>query len=322
MEPLSAGIMAGASIIGGLLGNRSRRKAETKSLKETKRNNAWSRDFAERQFHQQILDRNQDRADIHFQRADDWERTKFLARNSAGWQFDDLMQSADEAGIHRLAALGSASATSYSGAVHTGSTVGGLGADLSTPNLEGQDYSFLGDAVGAYLGQQQQQRENDRADKLTDAQVGVLNAERRQLDASTSRTAIANARAAARNGPAKLSTEMQDGDVHIPTQLYEPDRVPKGPNKGDYLVTIGKKTYLFDKRNTPVEQLEMLVGTVGSELAGVQLTAELASRRAVRNHNGDWVLASEDKGRRSAQSSKRIREMDLPKTPPIWQGGR
>lgn len=114
-----------------------------------------------------------------------------FARESTGWQFDDLMQAADKSGIHRLAALGGASSYQSTGASGTALPSGGVG---------GNDTNFLGDAIGEAIRvfqaseRFQHQKAMDKADlDLRKRQADLLESET-ILNAATSRTRIAEAR--------------------------------------------------------------------------------------------------------------------------------
>lgn len=115
-----------------------------------------------------------------------------FARESTGWQFDDLMRAADRSGIHRLAALGGAS--SYQGT--------SPGSTIVPPPGNGQpgDASFLGDAVGEAIRmyKQSEQAEHERAMDKADLDIRRQMAQRLEdeakLFAAQSRTEIERTR--------------------------------------------------------------------------------------------------------------------------------
>lgn len=174
----------------------------------------------------------------------DYARQKEFAMNSSGWAFDDLMEAADEAGIHRLAALGSASASQYSGGTTLpGIPSGGAGAIADVR----QDH--LGDAVGEAVDRllKKEDPAEKRADKVADAQVDLLEAEA-ELARSQSRTSIAAARNATTSGPAAKG--QQDFEAE---DLVQKIRMPDGSiqdvvvGPGVDEIAAGGAIYVFNK---------------------------------------------------------------------------
>lgn len=104
-----------------------------------------------------------------------------FAKNSTGWAFRDLMQAADESGIHRLAALGAAG--SGSGYAHVGGSGAVTGA--AAPNAAftggsngiGDGLRAAGSALEAFGGLQQRRKANARQERLQGAQVRVAEAQ-------------------------------------------------------------------------------------------------------------------------------------------------
>lgn len=152
MDPtiVAAAIGGGTSLISSILGGSGASKAaaatvqaQKKANKFNRKENITNRKFARNQAaiareygseeSQKERDFNAAQAEIarNFE-ADQNETDRFLqekfAKNSTGWAFDDLMEAADDAGIHRLAALGGATATPYTPVGGSSPQAGGSGA--------------------------------------------------------------------------------------------------------------------------------------------------------------------------------------------------
>ena len=192
----AAGAVAKSGIFGGsnMGGGRAQRRAVANWYRQVNRQEKW--------------------------RDEDYARQKEFARNSTGWAFDDLMESADQAGIHRLAALGGAQGSGYT----SGATIG----QPATPGPAGLGPS-TGDAIGDALGaisdgilRKDQKKRQDAAEKreeeLTDAQVDKLEAEA-ELTRAQSRTTIAQAR----NGTSNMGKAGAE-----PEQLMQKIMMPDG----------------------------------------------------------------------------------------------
>lgn len=98
-----------------------------------------------------------------------------FAKNSAGWAFDDLMQAADEAGIHRLSAIGGASGGGYTPVGQGGvaasapADTGGFGGDLDAGSIGG---TIVGDGMTA-IGDFLTERAQAKADAEAAASAGA-----------------------------------------------------------------------------------------------------------------------------------------------------
>ena len=137
-------------------------------------------------------------------RTEDWQRTEALnkfgydaqkefAQNSTGWAFDDLMESADEAGIHRLAAIGGAQGVGYTPAATSGAGQGATIPDFSPSVVPGAE-QFIGDAVGDGINQIMNSKRQQLQDCIGEAELARLEVEIREINAATSRTQIQNVR--------------------------------------------------------------------------------------------------------------------------------
>lgn len=195
--------------------NRSNRQMQSQANKLTQKEHTKARKFAASQS-QKARDLAREQADI-----DRAQATRF-AKNSTGWAFDDLIQSADEAGIHRLAALGGASGASYvpaGGSAPVGSAPGAghIGASRDeaflasaySGSVVGDGLGLIGEAIDAGIAEKRAQ-EADAYDRAREAKRDELSARvaeseilRNQADAAmlaaTSRTRLAEAARAARD---------------------------------------------------------------------------------------------------------------------------
>jgi hypothetical protein len=173
-------------------------------------------------------------------RTEDYQRQKEFAQEGTGWQFDDLMEAADQAGIHRLAALGGAQGAAYS----PGASVGSAGA--ATPTGPGPS---TGDAIGDALEGIMEAMQWKERKKAADASVERTEAETANIQAQTelykaqSRTAINNARngrdpRGSEGNPEQLMQRIQmpDGSIR---------EIPIGYDLDEVLTGLG--IYYYDK---------------------------------------------------------------------------
>ncbi|AXL14844.1 hypothetical protein [Microviridae sp.] len=177
-----------------------------------------------------------------------FDQEKF-ARNSTGWAFDDLMESADQAGIHRLAALGGAQGSGYTPAGQTPSpTISGGGGPSpsgtsSTGVFADESGAYLGDAIGKAVQNMSKEAAEDR--QLTKAQrLADI-----QLTEAQSRSLISQARNTAIGGAARTQSKPLDENIdqqNINVQFTDADgttvTVPVGPDADEVLTGIGIKT--------------------------------------------------------------------------------
>ncbi|AXL14848.1 hypothetical protein [Microviridae sp.] len=168
---------------------------------------------------------------------------KVMAKNSTKWQFDQLMNSADESGIHRLAALGGASG--YQGTA-TGPSGGGTGSISIPGGSAGHKSNLIGDAIGEGINAFRQSRELKMAEKESSARVKLLNAEAAQIDEATSRSTIRNARAGATSG----SNNSPVGSRDNPLQTHVWGKDPRS----------GKEGWMLNPDLPDIEQLPIAEG--------------------------------------------------------------
>ena len=107
-----------------------------------------------------------------------WKRQKYMARNSAGWQMQDLVDTARQNGIHPLAALGTQGAAQYTPAQSTGSEY----AHDSSSN------AFIGDSVSDALNTFLAVKQADHRRKMDEAELELLKAQSKTLEAEARRT--------------------------------------------------------------------------------------------------------------------------------------
>lgn len=211
MFPWGSIIGAGASLIGGVLSNRSNKKA-VESTNNAQISMARETNAMQQGFFDENMDLQRDamaRTIYENDRAYRWGKVQRqdqynFAKNSTRWQFDQLMRAADASGIHRLAALGGASGyqpvpTGGSGApVTAGSPSSPVPA---TPDLQ---TALTGDIIGpavaqlaeGYERQLQRERQNARdneAKRIADAEIENLRAQT-ELTKARSRTILSQAR--------------------------------------------------------------------------------------------------------------------------------
>lgn len=143
-------------------------------------------------------------------RTQDQARQDWYLHHGTGAQMRDIFNTADQSGIHRLAALG-ASPASYTPSAT-------VGAPSSTANI-GPDtdrLGFLGDAVGKAVGNYTARKAAQSADKRANAESKSrveLNEAEAELIRAQSRTTIQNARATNQGsvGPTVSSEAPQQG---------------------------------------------------------------------------------------------------------------
>lgn len=251
-------LSAGASIIGGVMGQNSQRKAQEKALRQQNKYYYQDRKWFDkdrtiaRRFQQadraeerqwaiddRMLDREDRVHDRQFQRsmADlGYARQKEFAKEGTGWAFDDLMESADSAGIHRLAALGGAAGAQYSApsASGGGGSSGGsysqftpssyASAAGSVPAEVAGVESYIGDVVGDAINNFASSQKNQIQQQFEEKQMEKMDAEIAQIRAATSRSVIQNVRAAQQNAPARTQ-EVAGGNAE---QLLVPVEMPDG----------------------------------------------------------------------------------------------
>ena len=238
--------------VAGFIGNRQNNRNIQASNAQLQRNNKWQQDFAEKQFNQQQQNYNEQMLRDKNWRESDWKRQQYMAKHSAGWQFDDLMEAADEAGIHRLSAIGGASAASYQ---PTGSS-GPSTSPIGTPGLEAPqpEQSMIGDAVGDAISMIMRQEEFKHQKAMDKADLEIRQREA-DLLAAQSRTYIAKARQLA-------GEQTQPGATG-------PEADPQQPT-----FQLGGKGWNADPDTMNAEDFEMRYGGVIGDIAGVAIAKQ------------------------------------------------
>lgn len=192
----------------------------------------------------------------------DWERQKYAARNFAGMQMEDIFKTADESGIHRLAALGAPGAAQYSP------------VQQNTP-----DFGFIGDAIGdgvrAYDAalEKEEQRANEK--KIVDAEANARNAEA-EYYRSRSRSELAAIRESSRSPDAAARKDIED---RLNNNLTDMAGLKITPERG-------RSSYAVD-----VEAAERRYADVGAILAGIwNLGADIARQTGLGFHDmAKWI---------------------------------
>ncbi len=231
---------AALPFVGGLIDTRSNRKS-TQQANQMSDTQFWANfDQNRNQFNKSLnfakaqnqQARNQFNRQFKFNRkqaAKDRKMQRQFAKEGTGWAFDDLMQSADEAGIHRLAALGGASGNAYSPV--GGMSLGG-GTSGAAPNPTGgvgstqvfeEDSAYLGSAIGEALRMYQDQRDYKFRERMGEKELKLMDAQINELNA-TSRSRIAAARAATTN----ITTDDQDQVTGGPPETFTTEGDEKG----------------------------------------------------------------------------------------------
>ena len=156
---------AAASAVSGIFTNKTNKKIarESNQLQEQMFNQQQG--FSEEQFARQVFENNRNFAEdarrYEYQKKtdrerykSDWERQKWMVNNSAGNTLKDLFEAADESGIHRLAALGSAGASSYQPAGgFSSSSPSGQSPGVGGPNIPALQSAHMSDPIGRAITQ-------------------------------------------------------------------------------------------------------------------------------------------------------------------------
>ena len=271
-------ISAGIGLLGGILGGRSSQRSQEKTNAVTQANNQWEQNFALSE--QARLQRNR-KQDIKLQK-------KFM-KEGAGWQFDDLMQAADEAGIHRLAAIGGAQGGGYQ-PVQTQAVTGPSLNTVSPTNDQ-----WLGDAIGEAMRAYDNSKENLRADALTNAQVQALEADA-ELSRAQSRTQIQNQRRQTNSQPSRERQFPTVLGLDLGSMRPEDHRIAVGEAndpelEGKYVLAYEGRYYATGW-NTPAGSVAELLGEIAGE-STVALSTEtwntlIGSSREVHPVAGKW----------------------------------
>lgn len=256
MPPFLAPLLkAGATALGSVLGFAGQREANQAQSQAVAATNARTK----AEFYKGLkFNRNEARKSRLFnkkeamvargwsadQAAIDRKLQRQFAKKSAGWQFKDLMDAADESGIHRLSALGAAGGASYSpvGLAMGGASDGGGAGAPSAPYYSTPDAaiggSIVGDgmnAVADFFSEQQAAeeerigvaKEDARRDALLASEVERNSAEA-EMYRSRARTELFNAQT--NRGALAAAANFGDPDSTRPVTM--PKRTLSGENVG------------------------------------------------------------------------------------------
>lgn len=268
------------SFIGDIFGAKSAEKQADKA-------NALSAD----QFNRSIQ-----WAKKQFGMTQDWEREQFdrgqyqnarFAKNAAGWQMQDLIDTARENGIHALSALGGGAAQ-YS-PVNVGSSANAAGPS-PTGGVTNNAGALLGDAIGEGLDavygkfSKEAKKSEQRSDEMYRLKKQREEAEIELLK-SQSRTTLAGIRATASDGRKDITNTDQDAVQNIrkieteplnPMSYYHED----GPYKHQFVIPMSNGTYVLPKNTVPSEVAEAISGGTVAEVTG--LLNDLGAKRIGR----------------------------------------
>ncbi|AXL15086.1 hypothetical protein [Microviridae sp.] len=310
--PWGSIIGAGASLIGGFASQKKNSNAvsdtNATNLEIARQNNEQSADFFNRNYAQNASqwadsigqsDRNfrrtayesnrafaASRQDAARARAD--QRT--FAQNSTGWAFNDLMKSADQSGIHRLAAIGGAQGANYSPVQGQGAAMsyggspqpsgGGQLPSLQSPSLE---TAMMGDIIGPAVtrvaeGYEQKLKEerNHAANSLQRAAVQM------EIEESRARVELLKAQATTvlRNARSNDDPTVQVGSAP------SPGNSPRGTSPGKTTrPTVGGQPLGHDPTTSDTEAFETRYGELGN-IAG----AEVARRDFMKSDTLKGIL--------------------------------
>lgn len=228
-------IKAGSDIVNGIFNRKAARKSQDSAQQ-----------FAREQDYQSMVynsaEAEKSRAFTAAQADVDRQLSEKFARESAGWQFSDLMQAADEAGIHRLAAVGGASAASYSPASGASpqasaspSAIGGYDSGAFGGSIIGDGMNAIADFMTTEAARKEEaeryKTERAATDALAASEIDRNSAEA-EMYRATARTQIFNA------GNRRAGAGANDGTGVVPMQrhLFENYTTPDGSSRN---VTVG-----------------------------------------------------------------------------------
>lgn len=300
----SAITAAGAALGAGITASESSKQTR-KNRNESARQFDTNLDWLQTQYWDQA-----NRQDYYYQdqkRKDEWlywdqnRRQDEYAQNSAGWQMEDIMQTADEAGIHRLAALGGASGNNYqpfqSSGGGGGSTGGIAGAAPPTASYAGGHGPIMGDAIAEAAKAIANGYMSDHEKKMQGYSERQASAEAEIAEAQ-SRTLLAAERAKGLSGPATVSPEWDGRPKSAPWRDRIPVRMPDGETIAHLPKSVADRYMLkYMDQMTTGELNEITgeivgeakaIGSVGKNLeaAGIPVTGRNTSERTTNASEG------------------------------------
>lgn len=192
-----------------------------------------------------------------------YDRQRYMAQHSTGWQLDDIIDTARENGIHALAALGTQSAAQYTPGNIPTDTFGG-----------GNTKKALGDAMSSAVNTFFQAKEMKMREKRNDAEIDLLEAQAKSYEDELRGTIVASGFG---GEGAKISGAGNSAApaVHDVQRMRKPSDLDSyfhksGPYAGHWVIPMGDGTYAFDARKLgPAELFEALSGQITSEAVGI-----------------------------------------------------
>lgn len=109
-----------------------------------------------------------------------YDRQRYMAQHSTGWQLDDVIDTARSNGIHALAALGTQSAAQYTPGNIPTDTFGG-----------GNTKKALGDAMSSAVNTFFQAKEMKMREERNDAEINLLEAQAKSYEDDLRNTIVA-----------------------------------------------------------------------------------------------------------------------------------
>lgn len=209
------------------------------------------------------------------------------AKEATGHTMRDVFRTADQSGIHRLAALGGASAYQP-----TGMSVGGPGPTEQQP--------FLGDSMSEALNTFIRGKEFQHQQKMDEAELELIKAQAKTLEAQARRTETGTqAISTATADQTPSGTPTIDANPVDPLSYYN----RTGPYAGHFVIPMGDGYYKLPKGTTPSEVAEAITGSVTGEVHGIIKTLgaqrikrpKLASRKPThKGKPGETVRHNEE----------------------------
>lgn len=215
-----------------------------------------------------------------------YDRQRYMAQHSTGWQLDDVIDTARQNGIHALAALGTQSAAQYTpGNIPDGGFGGG-----STKKA-------LGDAMSSAVNTFFQAKDMKMREKRNDAEINLLEAQAKSYEDEARNTIVAPnmGTSAARVSGAGNSADVQNikkiEDNPIDPMAYYHR---SGPYKGRFVIPMSNGTWVTPAGMVPKEVLEAIGSETGAELNAIlqDLGAKRISRpkqRDISRNPGDYL---------------------------------
>ncbi|AXL15091.1 hypothetical protein [Microviridae sp.] len=233
MSATAAAISGAGSLLGGFMQLGSNRKARSQAERMfyENRGTQWEHD-------QNVYSRN--RQDALIDKQMEFERQEHFAKNSTKWNFDQLMESADKSGIHRLSALSGGAGGSYTPAQGSPQM---QSSSFDEPNLAKDDFSFIGDAVSKGMNAFIQNQQNTHAAQMDKANLALRREEldQQKLRTATSRTLLQQLRRRTQDEPDAAEESNPDLIKKSGDTEYSPeDNVFKWFTDGDAIPKIWK----------------------------------------------------------------------------------